>query len=77
MFQKTNAGRMTQGPSHRGRVVVPVSYITSPLTPLLHVLSLPSFPTVTSILSTNPGSQKTHLWIPTTRAIRYLMNLVR
>lgn len=68
---------MTQGPSNQGRVVVPVSYITSPLATLLHVLSLPFSPTVISILSTKPESQKTHFWIPAAMATRYLMSLVK
>lgn len=48
--KKKGAGRTMQGPSHQDRVTVPVSYITSPLAPLLHVLSLSPFPPAISIL---------------------------
>lgn len=76
MFQK-KCGECDAGTKSSGhRVAVPVAYITSPLAPLLHVLSLsPFLPTATSILSTNPESQ--NLWVPMTMAIRHLMNLVR
>lgn len=78
MFQK-KYGEYDAGTNSSGhRVAAPVAYITSSWAPLLHVLSSsPFLPTPTSILSTNPESQNTHLWVPTTMAIRYLMNLVK